>query len=144
MNNLLSTINRYSNWIIGAVLVAACLYVFKPMGTRDIEPSTDAQFQAEIAQESRPVLVKFGATWCGPCVATDKSLAEYQRTSSGDVKVVVLDVDSNPRLSQHYGVRSIPHSILFWKGRIVSERIGGMGTQEIISWIASNEIKWRN
>ena len=119
------------------------LFMFRPGKVRDIEPSTDAQFQAAVVQETRPVLVKFGATWCGPCVATDKALHEYQQSSSGDVKVVLLDVDSNPHLSQHYGVSSIPHSFLFWKGKIVDERVGGMDLQRIQDWIKSNEHQWR-
>ncbi len=143
MNNLFSTINRYSNWIIGAALIGVCLLVFRPGAVRDIEPSTDAEFQSVVAQETRPVLVKFGATWCPPCISTDKALAEYELASPTDVKVVILDVDSNPSVSRHYGVRSIPHSFLFWKGKIVAERVGGMDARQIDSWIKSNQHQWQ-
>jgi thioredoxin 1 len=144
MNNLSSMIHRYSNLIIGAIIIGVCLFLFTSKKVRDIEPSTDTTFQSEVAQETRPVLVKFGATWCGPCVATDKALAEYERTSTGEVKVVILDVDSNPSLSKHYGVSSIPHSFLFFKGKIVDERVGGMDSQEISSWVQSNQVHWQN
>ena len=144
MNELFSLVNRYSNWIIFAVLIVVCVLVFKPGAVRDIEPSTDSQFQSTVAQETRPVLVKFGAKWCPPCVSTDKALAEYEIASTGAVKVVILDVDSNPSVSQHYGVRSIPHSFLFWKGRIVDERVGGMDAQEISSWVQSNQHRRQN
>jgi thioredoxin 1 len=144
MNDMFSTINRYSNVLIGAAVIAVCLFLLRPGKLREIEPSTDAQFQAAVAQESRPVLVKFGATWCGPCVATDKALAEFESSSNGDVKVVIFDVDSNPSISQHYGVSSIPHTFLFWQGKIVDERVGGMDSREIQAWIKANERKWHN
>ena len=141
---MLNLINKYSNWLIGALLVGVCVLYFKPTSKRDIEPSTDADFQSAVAQESRPVLVKFGATWCPPCRSTDKALAEYESTSNGDVKVVVIDVDSSRGLSQHYGVRSIPHSFLFLHGKVIDDRVGGMDAGEIGSWIQSNAAAWSN
>ena len=142
--NMLDIINKYSNWIIGVVLVGILLVYLKPTNKRSIEPSTDAQFQSTVAEESRPVLVKFGATWCPPCRSTDAALAEYESTSNGEVKVVIMDVDANPSLSRHYGVRSIPHSFLFLHGKVIDDRVGGMDAQEIGSWIRSNEATWKN
>ena len=141
---MLQTINKYSNWFIAAALVGVLLLVMRPTSNRNIEPSNDSQFQAVVAEETRPVLVKFGATWCGPCVSTDRALAEYESTSTGEVKVVIMDVDSNPALSQHYGVRSIPHSFLFLHGKVIDDRVGGMDAQEIKSWIKSNASSWTN
>ena len=141
---MLQTINKYSNWFIAAALVGVLLLVMRPTSKRNIEPSNDSQFQAVVAEETRPVLVKFGATWCGPCVSTDRALAEYESTSTGEVKVVIMDVDSNPALSQHYGVRSIPHSFLFLHGKVIDDRVGGMDAQEIKSWIKSNASSWTN
>ena len=141
---MLQTINKYSNWFIAAALVGVLLLYMRPTSNRNIEPSNDSQFQAVVAEETRPVLVKFGATWCGPCVSTDRALAEYESTSTGEVKVVIMDVDSNPALSQHYGVRSIPHSFLFLHGKVIDDRVGGMDAQEIKSWIKSNASSWTN
>ena len=135
--------NQYSNWILGALLVAVFFVYLKPNHKRNIEPSTDAHFQSVVAQESRPVLVKFGATWCGPCVSTDRALAEYDSSSTGEVKIVILDVDANPEIARHYGVSTIPHSFLFLHGKVIDDRIGGMGFQEIRSWVNSNEDQWK-
>jgi len=139
---MLNFMNKYSNWLIGALVVGVCWLYFRPTNKRDIEPSTDAYFQSVVAEESRPVLVKFGATWCPPCRSTDAALAEYERTSNGDVKVVIMDVDSSRGLSRHYGVRSIPHSFLFLHGKVIDDRVGGMDAQEIGSWIQSNAAAW--
>ncbi len=134
--------NQYSNWILGALIVVVFFLYLKPSDRRNIEPSTDAHFQSVVAQESRPVLVKFGATWCGPCVSTDRALAEYESSSTGAVKIVILDVDANPQISRHYGVSTIPHSFLFLGGKVIDDRIGGMDVQEISSWVKSNQEQW--
>ncbi len=142
MKSILSSIHHYSNWIVGALLVGIVLLYLQPSNKRNIKPSTDAHFQSVVAQETRPVLVKFGATWCPPCVSTDRALAEYEGTSSGEIKVVIMDVDENPALSRHYGVRSIPHSFLFLNGKVIDDRVGGMDVREIESWLKSNERHW--
>ena len=143
MKNILQGMNQTNHWILGVLLVAIFFLVLKPNNKRNIEPSTDAQFQSMVAQESGPVLVKFGATWCGPCVSTDRALAEFDRSSTGEVKIVILDVDANPQISRHYGVSTIPHSFLFLGGKVIDDRIGGMDVPEIRSWVKSNEVHWK-
>ena len=146
MKNAIQALNQYSNWIIGALLVGVCVVFFSQNQNsgRRIEPSTDAEFQELVVKETRPVLVKFGATWCPPCRSTDTALANYEDTSSGDVKVVILDVDSNPAVSRHYRVSSIPHLFIFHQGKVLDERVGGMDTEEIRGWLKSNEKSWKN
>ncbi len=144
MKSILSSVHQYSNWLVGAMLIGVVLLYLQPSNKRNIKPSTDSHFQSLVAQETRPVLVKFGATWCPPCVSTDRALAEYDGSSTGEVKVVILDVDENPTIARHYGVSSIPHSFLFLNGKVIDDRVGGMDVQEIRTWIKSNESKWTN
>ena len=143
MKNIFQSMNQYSNWILIALLVAVFFLYLKQDNKRNIEPSSDVHFQSVVAQESRPVLVKFGATWCGPCVSTDRALAEYDSSSTGEVKIVILDVDANPQIARHYGVSTIPHSFLFLGGKVIDDRIGGMDVPEIRSWVKSNEEHWK-
>lgn len=144
MKSILSSIHRYSNWIVGAGLIGVCLLYMQPSNKSKIEPSTDEYFQSEVARETRPVLVKFGATWCPPCVSTDRALAEYESSETAEVKVVIMDVDANPTIAGHYGVRSIPHSFLFVHGKVIDDRIGGMNVEEIRAWVKSNKRQWNN
>ena len=138
MSNLAETLYQKINWVVGIFVVVVVVLLYKPSSRQDIEPSTDQYFQSAVATETRPVLVKFGATWCPPCVATDAALEEYQSTSPDAVKVVIIDVDSSPELAAHYRVRGIPHSFIFRNGKVVDDRIGGMDTEEIRSWVDAN------
>ncbi|MFY7876521.1 MAG: thioredoxin family protein, partial [Pirellula sp.] len=52
--------------------------------------------------------------------------------------------DTNGPLTQHYGVRGIPHSVLFLNGKVIDDRIGGMDVDDIKNWVKSNESSWKN
>jgi thioredoxin-like negative regulator of GroEL len=138
MSSLAETLYQKINWIVGIAVLGVVVLMSKQSSRQNIEPSTDLYFQSAVATETRPVLVKFGATWCPPCVSTDAALKEFQSTGSGAVKVVIIDVDSSPELAAHYRVRGIPHSFIFRNGKVVDDRVGGMDVEEIRSWVNSN------
>lgn len=75
-----------------------------------------------------PVLVDFFADWCGPCQTMDPIIEEVLNELGGKIKLLKLNVDKNPQLSQQFAVRSIPHYILFKKGRILWRK-GGVITK---------------
>jgi thioredoxin 1 len=78
---------------------------------------TTATFEAEVLNSDKPVLVKFGAPWCGPCRALDGVLNQVnnQVKNQARLKMVSVNIDSSPELAVRYGVSSIPHTFLFKK-----------------------------
>jgi thioredoxin 1 len=85
----------------------------------------DSNFDAEINASTVPVIVDFWAEWCGPCRMLGPVLDQLAAEKSGSVKVVKVNVDENPALSQRYGVRSIP-MLLFMKNSEVKETVVGV------------------
>jgi len=84
---------------------------------------TEQSFEEEVLQSDKPVTVDFWAEWCGPCHAVapvlDKIVAER-----GDLKLVKVNIDEQPALSQRFGVQSIPTMILFKDGEPAAAAIG--------------------
>mgnify|MGYP000493989628 CR=1 FL=1 len=79
---------------------------------------------AEILSDSKPVLVDFWATWCGPCRMMAPVIEELAEEYDGKVKIGKLDVDENSDIAARYGVMSIPTIILFKNGEVFSKSVG--------------------
>ncbi|MCC2666834.1 MAG: trxA [Gammaproteobacteria bacterium] len=96
---------------------------------------TDHTFENEVINSSIPVLVDFWAQWCGPCKAITPILEDLNATYAGKVKIVKLDVDSNPGTPPKFGVRGIPTLILFKDGQVQATQVGLLSKTELTSFI---------
>ena len=97
----------------------------------DLHQFSDANFQLEVLQADRPVLVDFTAEWCGPCHMLAPVVEQLNREWDGAVKVGHLDADLNTELVMQYGVLGLPTLILFKNGQPV-ERLTGFARRERI------------
>jgi thioredoxin 1 len=85
---------------------------------------TDTNFDTEVLQNSKPVLVDFWAVWCGPCQTQEPIVEEVAKVMEGKAKIGKLNVDENPSISQKFGIMSIPTLMIFKNGAVVKQFIG--------------------
>jgi thioredoxin 1 len=87
---------------------------------------TDANFQAEVLESDKPVLVDFWAPWCGPCRVVHPILEEILAERPDELRIVSLNVDENQQTAVNYEVLSIPTLILFRDGVEAKRVIGAL------------------
>ena len=96
----------------------------------------DENFEAEVLQSDKPVLVDFWAEWCGPCKAM-LPVVEQVAGENADVKVVKVNIEESPETPTQYGVRGIPTFALFKNGEVADVKVGGMTKDDMVSWLQS-------
>ncbi|HEX7321825.1 MAG TPA: thioredoxin [Mycobacterium sp.] len=97
---------------------------------------SDASFAADVLASSKPVLVDFWATWCGPCRMVAPVLEEIAAERAGQLTVAKLDVDANPETARDFNVVSIPTMILFKEGQPVKRIVGAKGKAALLRDLA--------
>ena len=97
---------------------------------------TDNNFQAEVLESDKPVLVDFWAEWCGPCRVVAPVLEEIA-SERDDLRIVKLDVDANQQTAANYEVLSIPTMILFKNGQVAKKIIGAYPKKRLESELES-------
>ncbi|MCT2593577.1 thioredoxin [Streptomyces sp. N2-109] len=93
---------------------------------------TDETFAAEVLASDLPVLVDFTASWCPPCRMIAPVLEDVARELAGQLRIVTLDVDHNPRTQAAYDVLSMPTLALFRAGEPVKSMVGARPKRKLL------------
>ncbi|MEQ9116471.1 MAG: thioredoxin [Rickettsiales bacterium] len=102
-----------------------------------VKKVTDGNFQEEVLNSKKPVLVDFWAEWCGPCKMLAPTLDELHKDMDDKVVISKMNIDENPDTPTKYGVRGIPTMMLFVDGKHVATKVGALPKTSLKEWIES-------
>ena len=95
---------------------------------------TKDNFEAEVLNSDKPVLVDFWAVWCGPCRMLSP-VVDQVAEENPDIKVCKVNVDEEQQLAIKYGVMSIPTLLVFKGGELVNQSVGVIPKEEVLNLI---------
>jgi thioredoxin 1 len=104
--------------------------------TSGLDEVTDADFDTVVIGADLPVLVQFTADWCGPCRQLAPVLGAIAAEEGDRLRIVQLDVDSNPRTTIAYGVLGTPTLMVFRDGEPVRSMVGARPKRRLLEELA--------
>lgn len=91
-------------------------------------------FNREVMESEKPVLLDFWAPWCGPCRMVVPIVEEIARENP-DIKVVKVNVDEEQELAKQFGVMSIPSLFVMKDGKVINKAVGARSKQQLLAMV---------
>jgi thioredoxin 1 len=100
--------------------------------------TSDSDWETDVLQAEKPVLVDYWAEWCGPCKMIAPFLDEIADEYGDRLKVCKLDIDANQETPPKYAIRGIPTLMLFKNGEVAATKVGALSKSQLATFIDSN------
>jgi thioredoxin 1 len=104
----------------------------------NIVHTNDSNFEADVLQADKPVLLDFWAEWCGPCKMIAPLLDEAAKEYADRLTVAKINIDENPNTPPKFGIRSIPTLMLFKNGSVQAQKLGAMSKSQLNEFLENN------
>ncbi len=100
--------------------------------------TNDENFEADVLNSDKTVLLDFWAEWCGPCKMIAPLLDEAADQYADKLKVAKINIDENPNTPAKYQIRSIPTLMLFKDGSVLAQKLGAMPKKDLTEFLETN------
>jgi thioredoxin 1 len=107
------------------------------MAGNNVIELNDTNFDSEVSKSDKPVLVDFGATWCGPCKILAPIVEKLADEFVGTYKVCKVDIDEAPSVAAKFGIRGVPTVLVFKNGQKTGQHVGVTNKETLLKMLSA-------
>jgi len=107
------------------------------MAGNNVIELNDTNFESEVTTSDKPVLVDFGASWCGPCKILAPIVEKLADEFVGKYKVCKVDIDEAPTVAAKFGIRGVPTVLVFKNGQKTGQHVGVTNKETLLKMLSA-------